>query len=321
MRFEYSRYQAVVFICVCMLGLRAFAQSAYSSNVEGIVTDPQGAAVPNVEVHLQSTQTQVDYVERTNASGYYRFSSLAPGQYQIVVEATGFTKAITNVALTANQTRGVDFSLKLASQGTSVTVIENAAALNPDDTSIALTLRSSDLAALPLQNGGTLNVLKVLPGVSGIIENSTNLPIANTTNNYTPQIFGNGRPGASNLYTVDGLPLNSVAGTGINRNSQIDITPNPDMLAEVSVQTKTYSVENSNSSSIQTDFVTKSGGNRLHGDLDYIYSGQFLVATPTFASPSSPFRKSWLTGALGGPVIKNRTFFFGSFQNENQVSS
>ena len=318
---ETTRRTALVASAALAFALRLASQSAYSSNVEGIVTDPQSAAVPNIQVRLQNTQTQVDYATTTSASGYYRFSSIAPGQYEIVIAAPGFARAVTNVALTANETRGVDVALKLASQGASVTVVENAAALNPDETSIALTLRSSDLTALPLQNGGTLNVLKVLPGVSGVIENSTNLPIANTTNSYTPQVYGNGRPGASNLFTVDGLPLNSVAGTNINKSSQIDITPNPDMLAEVSVQTKTYSVENSNSSSVQTDFVTKSGANRVHGDVDYIYSGQFLVATPTFASPSSPFRKSWITGALGGPVIKNRTFFFGSFQNENQVSS
>ena len=317
--FRKPKFSCVILLFI--LSARLGAQSAYSSNLEGTVTDPQGGAVPNAQVKLQSTQTQVNYSATTNPSGYYRFSSLAPGQYQITVNAAGFGQAISNVSLTADETRGVDLALKLASQGTSVTVVENAAALNPDETSIGLTLNASDLTSLPIQNAGTLNVLKVLPGVSGIIENSTNLPIANTTNGYTPQIFGNGRPGASNLYTIDGLPLNSVAGTNINKSTQIDITPNPDMLAEVAVQTKTYSVENSNSSSVQTDFVTKSGANRLHGDVDYIYSGQFLVATPTFASPSSPFRKSWITGALGGPVIKNHTFFFGSFQNENQVSS
>ena len=304
---------ATRFACWCLYLLSpAVTLAQFNSNVQGTITDPNGATVANATIRLQNTETGADLTTRPDSGGFYRFTSIIPGAYRVVVEAPGFARTEVATTVTTDQTAGVDVKLTLANTTTQITVNEVAAGLNPDETRLQVTLSSKELVALPLQNRGTLNVVKTAPGVNGIVENEDNVPIGRDQ----PSVQANGRPSSSNLYLFDGLPLVSNIDLG-----SLNIIPNPDMLREAALQTTTFSVENGASSSLQVDFSTKSGSNQFHGDGDWTYTNKALSAVPTFTSSLAPFRKQWFSGALGGPIIKNRTFFFGSFQNRNQAQS
>ena len=290
----------------------AALNAQFTSNVQGTVTDPNNGSVPNAKVVLSNTRTGVSIESRTENSGFYRFTGIIPGSYRMTVNASGFGTSETGFDVSTDQTAGIDITLALASTSTQVVVTEKAAGVNTDETRLQLTLTSAEINDLPLQSRGILNIVKVAPGVTGIMENAENIPIGQNN----PTARANGRPTSSNLYLVDGIPV-----TSSNGNGNLLITPNPDMIGEAALQTSTFSVENGAASSLQVDFTTKSGNNRMHGDADITYSGKSLAAVPYFASRNAPFTRKYLSGALGGPVVKNRTFFFGSFQTQRKASS
>jgi hypothetical protein len=287
-----------------------FAQ--YSSNVQGTVTDPNDAAIPQASVTLKNVDTGVQYRASTDAAGFYRFTSVAPGPYQLTIESAGFAKEAVERQVTTGETAAVNVQLRLGVTSSTVTVEAKVQGVNPDETRLQLTLSNSELQKLPLQGRGTLNMLKTIPGVNGTFENSDNIPIGQNA----PEISANGRSSSSNVFAIDGTGVNSTQST-----QALVITPNPDMLAEVAVQVASFSAESGAGSSLQVEFTTKSGTNQYHGDVDYSFTNNDLSARSFFQSSLQPFHRKHLSGALGGPIIKNRTFFFGSFLNEDRTTS
>lgn len=295
---------------------KLMAQSAYNSKVQGTVADNRGAVIPDAVVTLTNLDLGVDQRVRSNSAGIYRFTSIAPGSYEVAVEAPGFAKSVTKVVLTADSTVGVDVTLQLATTKTEVTVTGQAQALNPEETRTQFTISSDEMQQLPLQNHSTLGILKAAPGVVGILEQTNDITIGEGGGGFG-DVEANGRPSSSNLFLLDGLSImDQGSGYGLPQ-----FTPNTDMLDQVSLQTTNYSVENGGTTSLQVDYVSKSGTNRLHGDLDYMYSGQSMEAVPTLSTASPPYRRSWLLGSLGGPIRKDRTFIFGSYENVVNLNS
>jgi hypothetical protein len=310
----------MVWASVLLCGLsgipKLMAQSAYNSNVQGTIFDNKGAVIPGAKVVLRNVDLGVEQSTTSNSVGIYRFTSIAPGVYEVTVEAPGFAKKVTRVAVTADATAGVDVTLQLATTRTEVTVTAQAPALNPEETRIQFTIASGEMQQLPLQNHSTLAILKAAPGVVGIIEQSNDIVIGEGGGGFSP-VNANGRPSTGNLFLLDGL---SIIDQGSNYGLP-QFTPNTDMLEQVSMQTNTFSVENGGTSSLQVDYASKSGTNKLHGDLDYMYSGQSMEAVPTLSTASPPYRRTWVLGSLGGPIRKDRTFLFGSYENVVNLNS
>jgi hypothetical protein len=290
------------------------AQSAYNSNVQGTIFDNKQAVVPGAKVTLHNLGLGVEQTTTSNSAGIYRFNSIAPGNYEVIVELSGFAKNVTQVNVTADATTGVDVTLQLATTITNVTVHGQAQALNPDETRIEFTVTSEEIQDLPLQNHATVNLLKLAPGIVGTFEQGNDITIGEGAYG-SGNVIANGRGSGSNLFLMDGLSV-------MDQTSGLpQFTPNSDMLEQVSLQTQNYSVENGFSSSLQVDYVSKSGTNKLHGDGDYMYSGQSMEAVPTLSTASPPYRRSWFLGSLGGPVWKDRTFLFGSYENAVNLNS
>jgi len=305
------RINRAIFASILVLCSVLPVSAQFNSNVQGTVTDPSGALVPQAKVTLHNTQLGTKYSAETNSSGFYRFSSLAPGKYKASVEAAGFAAKSVEVDLTTNQTAGTDFVLVLSGTSTQVGVTAEAPVLNPDETRTQSTLSATEIAALPLQNGNVLAVLRTAPGVTGIDEdrNLWVVPIGNTTMNAQ----ANGRPNSSNTYTMDGQSISSNA-----VNGSILIVPNTDQIAEVAMETTTFAVDNGAGSSAKMNFTTKSGTNQFHGDIQLRYSSKGLVANQAFTSSTAPFKRQWWNGTIGGPIWKDHTFFFFSYLNQRQ---
>ena len=295
------------------MGAAFFAASLaaqFNGNVQGTVSDPSSAVIPNANVTLHNTQTNVDVSAHTDGAGLYRFTGVVPGPYQVIVTAPGFQQTAVRFTLQTQETQGVNVTLQVTSGTTKVTVNEQAPGINPDETRLVTTISGNQLMQLPLVNRSTLSILQLAPGaveVSFDPGNNSNTPIGQAT----PQLVANGRPSTSNSYRLDGIPITSSENIG-----DLNLVPNPDMLRETALQTSTFTSEVGHTSSIVTDFTSKSGSNEFHGDIDGTYTSRYFQQHIWNSGASTPFTRKWLMGSLGGPIIKNKTFFFGSAETQ-----
>ncbi|MGA2675251.1 MAG: carboxypeptidase regulatory-like domain-containing protein [Terracidiphilus sp.] len=309
------------------LGQPCFAQ--FSSNVQGTITDSTGAVIPNVVITLHNAGTTVDLKETTNQTGYYRFTAVAPGNYTVIAMQSGFKIESIAVTVTPDETRAVDIILPLADAGTTnVTVSGVAPDLNTDETRLQTTLPAEEIAKLPLANHDVQELIALTPGITGYQNESASAGYGSSifAGSFSPPYSANGTGSNSNLYLIDDLPV----GDDITQGNAM-ILPNSDMIDQVSLQTQTYSVENGTSASLQIGFSTKTGTNQYHGDVDYSYAGKNLAAAnnltntfptiggvvvPTPKGTSPEFHQDQILASLGGPIFKDKTFFFGSVEKQ-----
>jgi len=304
--FARTRWCGFALWAIVLTLLVAPVGAQFSSNVQGTVTDPTGAAIPNAQVTLLNLETGVALKATTDAVGYYRFTSVARGNYRVLAECTGFVKSQADVAVRTEQTAGVDLQLALAGTKTEMVVSEKVPGINPDETRMESSLQAGQIPGLPLQNRAIFNVIALAPGITGIQNEPDRLDSISIDK---PKLdsSANGRPGTANLYRMDGISIMSSNdyGSGV-------FPPAPDMLQEVALQTTSFSAENGSTSSLVVDFTTKSGGNDWHGDVDLTYNSKALWSRQMFTSEQAPFTRKWFSGTLGGPIVKNKLFVFGS---------
>ena len=305
-------------IRVCLLATLAIAASClpaaaqYSSSVQGVVEDESGAVVPGVTVTARNLETQTTSTAQTNETGVYRLSSLAPGRYEITAEITGFQPAKTEVRLETAQIAGVNLKLAVAGATEQVAVVAQSEVFNPAETRVQTTIRTEALQELPLQGRNFLGLVALGSGITGHGAVGGGAP-ADAPDNFstekTVEASGNGRNQSGNSFTLDGLNVTSniLQGTA-------NLSPNPDSVQEVAIQTNTFGVENGRGSSVQVAITTKSGSNEYHGTGSYFFTNENLRARTFFTSKYEPFSRHDISGTFGGPIIKNRTFFFGSVQ-------
>ncbi len=294
-------------IALPMLGLSSAAVAQFSASLQGTVADPSGAVVGNATVTLTNTETGTQKTANTGGSGTYHFESLAPGKYQVQVTATGFTTQQLPVTLTTEQRAGVNVTLTVGNASTQVEVTATPPALNPEENRVETTLDTQQVRTLPLQNRGTLNLVNAAPGVSGYSQN-----LDNFQNEETPAANANGHFFGANLYVLDGIEVDSNITGGTN-----NITPNPDSLREIALQTNTFAVDYYGGAGVTTEMTTASGANKFHGTGEISYYNQDLQARYYFqpaGQPISPYKRFEYSGTLGGPIYKDKTFFFASVE-------
>jgi Carboxypeptidase regulatory-like domain len=315
MFFHAARFRIGIFF-VLSIQWTLFSYAQFSAHVQGTVTDPAGSVVSGATVTLTNTATNISSESITGRAGEYHFDNVQPGDYRVTVAARGFERTIVDRHVSTDEVAGVDITLTIGRSSVTVNITNEEQGLNPDETRIEYTLTAQDIDNMPLPDRATLTALRVAPGVVGTIETSgstnTNIPIGQAS----PDARANGRPASSNVYLLDRIPITSTEDTGA-----LNMIPNPDMLSEIALQTTTFSVENGATSSLQVDMTSKSGGNRFHGDFDMSYTSKPFEANPDFSAGLTPFHRRYFMGSIGGPIIKNHTFFFGSIQRIDNLSA
>lgn len=286
----------------------------YSSNVQGVVVDPSGAAVNGATVTLRNVETNVTAVAKSTDSGNYRFSSLPPGNYVVDAAAEGFRKSESVFTLNTSETKGVNLALRLASTAENVTVEVTPPAVDTDDSRLQATLGSDTVRDLPEANRNLWDILAVAPGVVGNGTRAIGESPGGFADNFgtqTPQISANGRSYTGNLVMVDGMNVTSPV-----QNGNIILAPIPDAVQEATLQTNSWDGEDNLGSSILIQVTTKSGTNQFHGTGSLFFTNQDFQATPEFTGPNAflPFARKDLVGTLGGPIRKGKTFFFADFE-------
>ena len=296
--------QVIRFVTILIFMTAAVCFGQFSGSVQGTVQDANGLAVTNAKVTLTNTDTTVSRQATSDSSGLFRFVSLAPGPYEISATQSGFGVAKVSFPLTSNETRDVRIVLAVSKVATTVEVTSQAPLLDTADSRNEQTLEVQALQDLPLVARNPTALITLTPGVTGLG--------TGTSTNFNPENYidasANGRGQNGNQYIVDGLDVTSSIRPGV-----LNLTPNVDTVAEVSVQTNTYSVEYGRASSIQTVITTKSGTDRFHGFASEYYNYQGLNANGEFVPKGTkinPYHVNNMSFGVGGPVIPHHQFFF-----------
>src|SRR5882762_1888564 len=298
---------------IALLGLACgSALAQFTGSIQGTVQDPSNAAVATAKVILVSTATGVTATAVSDASGNYRFVSLAPGAYRVTVEATGFSKAQVEITLLTEQNLNVPVTLKVGSISEAVTVTTEAPVVDTADSRTHLTLENQAVAQLPIVGRNLVTLVTMAPGVSGLGTSASGSPASGVDNFSTEEqvdASANGQGQNNNQYVIDGLDVTS----GI-RQGVLNLTPNPDAIQESSIQVNTFSSEYSRAAGLQTNFTTRSGTDQYHGSASDYFNYQGMYANQHFVSSSSspykPFHSNNMSFTVGGPVIPHHHTFF-----------
>ena len=264
----------ITFMLLLFCAGSVFAQ--FTSNIQGSVQDQSGGVLPSVTLRVKNLQTGVTATTKSNNSGIYRFSSLPPGDYEVTAEQSGFNSATSRITVLTEQSAALNMIMTVAGANTQVVVTAETPAIATDDSRLETTIRTQQLQDLPVQGRNFLSLVAVAPGITGHGAVGNGAPgdaPDNFSTEKTVDASGNGRNQSGNQFTIDGLNITSniLQGTA-------NLTPNPDSVQEMSVQTNTFNVENGRGSSVQVAITTKSGTNGYHGTGAYFFTNQSLRA-------------------------------------------
>jgi len=296
--------------CASLLTHSLFPQ-AQSGSVVGTVTDQAGAAVVGAKLTLVNESTRFTRVATTNASGQYVAYSIPTGAITITAEMPGFQKLVrSGVQLTAADTLTVDLRITIGNVAETIEVTGTAPLLQTQTATVSSLVTNQQMVEMPL-NGRTFTaLLKLSPGAyTGSSGNLTTSPYAMRGD---VNISVNGSSAQNNTYLIDGM---------VNRNlwlSTLVMVPTVDAIQEVRMLTSNYSAEYGGAAGAITVVQTKSGGNQLHGSLYEFLRNDKLDANTFFnnrlgvAKPA--FRRNEFGGTIGGPIRKDKTFYFADYQ-------
>jgi outer membrane receptor protein involved in Fe transport len=310
-----SRHSLAVLGLVCVSVCLAQTPTA---QITGRITDPSGAVIPGVSVTVINVATAVERPVESNEVGYYTAPLLPPGDYRIVVEKEGFRLITrTGINLVVQQVARIDFTMEVGAVTETVEVIGEAPLLESETSSIGQVVDSRNVSELPLRGRNPYALVALIPGARVPIS-WRNLPMDMFTSQYA---LINGARGNQNEFILDGIANTNTVSSGPN------IFPTPDSIQEFNVVTNNFSAEYGRAAGGVFNVVTKSGTNQLHGSLWEFHRNENINANAFFANrfgrPKPAFTFNQYGGTVGGPIQRDKTFIFGSYekalQREGQI--
>jgi hypothetical protein len=298
-----------------------FAQSE-SASVSGRVTDQDALVMPDVEVELKNVDTGISQLTKTNGEGFYNFAVVKPGNYLMNVRRQAFqTVSVTGITLNVQDNLSRNFVLQVGSSAVSVTVTADSAKINTQDATVSTVVDRQFVENLPLNGRSFQTLIMLTPGVVLTPVNGAN----------QGQFSVNGQRSNANYVTVDGVSANIGinAGNGLGQSSGgalpgfsalggTNTLVSVDALQEFRIQTSSFAPEFGNMPGGQVSIVTRAGTNQFHGSLFEYFRNDVLDAKDWFANRDGlkkpPDRQNDFGGVFGGPIIKDRTFFFFSYE-------
>src|SRR5271166_644347 len=308
-----GRFAFLVLSVACLLSVRALGQGETTSAIVGEVRDTTNAVVPGAPVTVTNHETGLTRSAKTDDAGRFNFPQLKPGTYSVKVEAQGFEpRQYDNVLSSLGQKQTVDFTLAVARSSETVEVNTEPPLINATDANTSTSLSAPALENLPNPGGDLTYPLQFAAGALINTAGSGN-DFVGSSNGYGNVEF-NGLPALSNGYIVDGLETNDPL-TNLNSGLSTNLVLGLNSIAEVTVNTISYSVDQGRYGASQVNYVTKSGANRFHGNLYELWNGSKLNAADFFtnATPGNHKPRSTVNhfgGSLGGPILHDKLFFF-----------
>jgi hypothetical protein len=296
-----------------LLSAKAMGQGETTSAIVGEVRDATNAVLPGATVTITNHETGLKRSAKTDAAGRFSFPQLKPGTYSVRAEAQAFAlQQNDNVVSGLGQKQTVNFVLKVSRSNETVEVSSEAPLINPENANTSTNLNAPALEDLPNPGGDLTYPLQFAPGALINTAGSGN-DFVGGSNGYGNVEF-NGLPALSNGYIVDGLETNDPL-TNLNSGLSTNLVLGLNSISEVTVNTLSYSVDQGRYGASQVNYVTKSGTNRFHGNLYELWNGARLNAANYFTNATPDNRKPGATvnhfgGSVGGPILRNRLFFF-----------
>ncbi|MBS1871595.1 MAG: carboxypeptidase regulatory-like domain-containing protein [Acidobacteria bacterium] len=298
---------APVLVAVALLR----AQSGDSS-VSGAVKDPAGSAIPAANITVVNIRTGVQQATFSNDSGLYRVGGLVPGSYRVEVDAVGFDHLVRGpVAIEVSRNLALDIALQVGKQSEIVTVTEGAPLVDSQSSTVAQTVNQRMLDGLPLPNRAASSLAALAPGVVMIDSG------AGTAENYPVFSVAGGRA-RNQSFTLDGGNVSNAV--GLTRPQQLTSLP-VDAMQEFKIIANTYSAEYGHSTGGIVTMSTRSGSNEYHGTLFESLQNDAVNARNYFAAKRAPVRLNQYGGTFGGPIRRDKTHFFVSWEQTRQLTS
>src|SRR5438552_1385384 len=311
----------VAAVLMFLLALMAFGQTS-TGEVNGTLTDPTGAAVPGANIRLISEATKIETRATSKQDGYFTFVNVVPGRYILRVELAGFKTAITSsFARGVSETATQNITLAVGDVNETVEITSGAEGIQTSSTELGTVIPERAVQELPLNGRNFTQLLTLTPGVTpvstsqnksiGGVEGNVGIPNSGFAD---PSIHG--QQNRSKLYFYDGIINTNI------RGPTYVVVPNLDLVQEFKVVGQDSKAEYGGATGGVVDMVSKSGTNAFHGSLfEYVRNDAFDARDslndfdPLTRAPSAPlaFRQNQFGGSFGGPVFKNRTFFYGGY--------
>jgi hypothetical protein len=308
----------ILFRTVVLLGLWTATVFAQTAQMTGTITDQTGASVPNTTVTATNVNTGVARSSVTNASGNYLITALLPGVYRVTTQAAGFKQISRDqITLEVDQVARIDFNLTVGEALETVEVQASAVLLNSESSTISALVENRQITELPLNGRDPIEFVALQPGIR-VQGNFGGKMVAGGTapGNWANFSFNGGLANA-NVVMVEGLALDLAQ---MNTPSYV---PPVDATQEFRVQSNTFSAEYDRTSGAVVNFSIKSGTNQLHGTAYDFWRNKVLNANDFFqnriGNRRPPFNLNQFGGAVGGPIQKDKTFFFSNFEEYRRV--
>jgi len=290
--------------------------------ITGVVKDQTDAVIAGAKVVAINTATGIKQTTKTDELGSYTLPVLAVGQYEIEVVADGFKSYKTSgLTIDINTALTVDVTMQLSDQNETVTVTEGAARVETSDTQLGQVINSQQIAGIPLNGRSYTDLFATQVGVTPLTTsgagNSTSgggfgtVPAAGNAD--TGQFSINGQRESGNGFTLNGVSVQETIG------QQAGIIPNLDSIAQFRILSSNADAEYGNYSGGLISVVTKSGGNQFHGDAFEFLRNTVLDARGFFDPARSTFQQNQFGGTLGGPIKRDKIFFFADYQGQRTV--
>ena len=314
---------AILFLCISPV----LAQTSGTGALTGTVTDPSGAVISGAAVTATNKGTGQARTETTDSSGVYKFSLLPAGAYSVKFAAPGFkTSEVPSVAVNVTETPVLNEKLEIGAQTSEVTVEATVETVQTQNATVGNLVGARTVTDLPLSTRNYTQIIDLSPGVVA------NVASASAIGNGTQDINVNGSGSDQNNYQMDGASITNYASGGAGQSGNyagIGI-PNPDAIQEFKIQTSQYDAGFGRNPGASVNVVTKGGGNQFHGAAWEFFRNEALNANDylyrlTEVKESAPnkqqvLRQNEFGGTLGGPIKKDKLFFFGSYQGFRQLN-
>lgn len=286
-----------------VIGIPAFAQSVTSGDIAGVVTDPSGAAIPNATLTITNDATGRTQTVNSSGQGFYRVPFLQPGAYTVSATASGFQQNTVKLQVILGQTANGNIPLAVSTASTTVEVTTTPTQI--DNGNISTGFSEQQISLVPNPGNDLSAVAQTAPG---------------TTMN-TQSGFGNfssfGLPGTSNLFTLDGQNDNDPF-LNLNNSGATNLLLGANEIQEANVTSNGYSGQYGQLAGAQVNYLTKSGSNQFHGNAAYYWNGRVMNANNFINNQTNtpkPFDNvnQW-AASFGGPIVKDKTFFFWDYE-------
>lgn len=281
------------------------AQSTTAGDVSGTITDPSGAVIVNAQVTATNDATGIVHTAHTNNEGFYRFSLLTPGVYTLNISAANLQASTRKVQVEVGQATTANVALAVATAITTVEVTGEGLQVENGDNSTHF--GNEQISLVPNPGNDLSAVAQTAPGV-----------VMNTQNG-SGNFSAYGLPGTSNLFTLDGQNDNDPF-LNLNNSGATNLLLGTNEVSEATVVTNGYSGQYGQLAGAQVNYVTKSGANQFHGNAVYYWNGRAMNANNFFDNNQSPSVdrpfdnvNQWAV-SLGGPIVKDKTFFFFDYE-------